>query len=135
MLSRRDLLKASGQSFLPVGFAPVLSAYESMTPSAKALRSITVGTFMRGVEPRGPMDLFLPVQKQMEIMLQHNLPATWLLQFDALVTGPFVEFLKKDMPKGHEVGIWFEMNELHCKAAGVQWRGRAGFGGGQLRAG
>ena len=73
------------------------------------------------------MDLFLPLQKQMELVLQHRLPTTWLLQFDAMVSGPFVEFLKANMAKDHEVGIWFEMNEMHCKAAGVDWRGRPGY--------
>src|SRR6185312_29874 len=57
----------------------------------------------------------------------HDVPTTWLLQFDALVSGPFVEFLKTHMPTSHEVGIWFEMNEMHCKAAQVEWRGRPGY--------
>jgi len=91
------------------------------------VRCINVVNFIRGVEPRGPMDLMLPVQKQMEIAIAEKLPTTWLLQYDALVSGPFVEFLKANMPKEHEVGIWFEMNEMHCKAAGVEWRGRPGY--------
>lgn len=73
------------------------------------------------------MDLFLPLQKQMEISLKLNLPTTWLLQFDALVSGPFVQYLRENMAQSHEVGAWFEMNEKHCKAAGVDWRGRPGF--------
>lgn len=73
------------------------------------------------------MDMLLPVQKQMELILEHKLPATWLLQFDALVSGPFVEFLKTHMAPNHEVGFWFEMNERHCKAANVEWRGRPGY--------
>ena len=63
----------------------------------------------------------------MEIILRERLPATWLLQFDALVAGPFVDFLKANMAKDHEVGFWFEMNEKHCNAAGVNWRGRPGY--------
>jgi hypothetical protein len=63
----------------------------------------------------------------MEIITAHGLPATWLLQYDALVSGPFVPFLKQHMPANHEVGLWFEMNEMHCKAAGVTWRGRPGY--------
>jgi hypothetical protein len=63
----------------------------------------------------------------MDEMLRHNLPATWLLQFDALVDGPYVPALKKRMPATHEVGFWFEMNEKLCRAAGVEWRGRAGY--------
>jgi hypothetical protein len=61
----------------------------------------------------------------MELILAHRLPATWLLQFDALATGPYVDFLKAHMAADHEVGFWFEMNELLCLASGVEWRGRA----------
>jgi hypothetical protein len=83
--------------------------------------------FIRGVEPRFETDLMLPVQKQMELIVANKLPATWLLQFDALVSGPFVDFLKVHMPTGHEVGFWFEMNQKLCDAAGVEWRGRPGY--------
>jgi len=92
------------------------------------MRCLNVINFIRGVEPRSPVDLLLPVQKQMEILLEHRLPATWLLQYDALVSGPFVEYLKAHMAKDHEVGVWFEMNEPHCKAADVEWRGRPNIG-------
>jgi hypothetical protein len=91
------------------------------------IRCINVVNFIRAIEPRFETDLLLPVQKQMELTKQYKLPATWLLQFDALVSGPFVKYLKDNMPKGDEVGLWFEMNEMHCKAAGVEWRGRPGY--------
>ena len=126
MLSRRDLLKRTGQigvaSCLP---STMFSLSERGGP--KATRCINVVNFIRAIEPRFETDLLLPVQKQMESIVAHGLPATWLLQFDALVSGPFVQFLKDQMAKDHEVGIWFEMNEMHCKAAGVNWRGRPGF--------
>jgi len=129
MISRRDLLKFTGQTCLATTFTPLTSALISLETSSdpKSVRCINVVNFLRGVEPRGPMDLFLPLQKQMEIILRHRLPATWLLQYDALVSGPFVEYLKSHMAKDHEVGVWFEMNEMHCKAAGVDWRGRPGY--------
>ena len=63
----------------------------------------------------------------MEIIKPYGLPATWLLQFDALVTGPFVPFLKQQMPPNQEAGLWFEMNAMHCNAAGVYWRGRLAY--------
>ena len=92
-----------------------------------AIRCINIVNFIRAIEPRFKTDLLLPVQKQMEIILEHNFPATWLLQFDALVSGPFVKYLKEHMAENHEVGFWFEMNEMHCNAAGVNWRGRPGY--------
>jgi len=91
------------------------------------VRSINIINFIRAIEPRFTTDLLLPVQKQMEIIKPYGLPATWLLQFDALVSGPFVPFLKQQMPPNHEVGLWFEMNEMHCNAAGVKWRGRPDY--------
>jgi hypothetical protein len=91
------------------------------------MRCLNIVNFIRGVEPRFETDLLLPVQKQMALILQHRLPATWLLQFDALVQGPFVDYLKANMAKNHEVGFWFEMNELLCNAAKVEWRGRPGY--------
>lgn len=91
------------------------------------MRCINVVNFIRGVEPRFQTDLLLPVQKQMELILKRHLPASWLLQFDALVAGPFVGYLKEHIAKDHEVGFWFEMNEMLVKEAGVEWRGRPGY--------
>ena len=127
MISRRELLKYSGQAVLASQVVPLSSALLEPDVAKGSVRCVNVVNFLRGVEPRGPMDLFLPLQKQMETSLAQRLPTTWLLQFDALVSGPFVEYLKAHMTKDHEVGVWFEMNEMHCRAAGVEWRGRPGY--------
>ena len=129
MISRRDLVKIAGQSVIAAGCAPFASSLITMNNFSRssAVRCINVVNFIRGVEPRFETDLLLPVRKQMELILAHKLPATWLLQYDALVSGPFVEFLKAHKAPDHEVGIWFEMNEMHCKAANVEWRGRPGY--------
>lgn len=129
MISRREFLEKTGAAYLATAITPFtqLLVTETSTADNKAVRCINVVNFLRGSEPRNPMDLFLPLQKQMEISLKLNLPTTWLLQYDALVSGPFVQYLKSNMAPNHEVGIWFEMNEKHCKAAGVEWRGRPGF--------
>lgn len=91
------------------------------------MRCVNVVNFIREIEPRFSMDMMLPVRSQMALIREHRLPATWLLQFDALVSGPFVPFLKAQMAPDHEVGFWFEMNQKHCEAAGVEWRGRPGY--------
>ena len=129
MISRRDLLKVTGQAGILAGASPVVNAFMNtgLLDKEGAVRCINVINFIRGVEPRSPIDLLLPVQKQMELLLSHQLPTTWLLQYDALVSGKFVDYLKSNMAKNHEVGFWLEMNELHVKAAGVEWRGRPGL--------
>ena len=104
------------------------SSHAGQSPNGNAIRCINVVNFIRENEPRFKMDMMLPVRQQMRLIKQYNLPATWLLQFDALVSGSYVPFLKAHIQPSHEVGLWFEMNEKHCRAAGVEWRGRADFG-------
>lgn len=122
-MSRRDVLKGVGAAAV----TPRLGSLIESMADDKAVRCINVVNFMRGVEPRFETDLLLPVQKQMEIIKARQLPATWLFQYDALVDPKFVDYLKANMPKDHEVGVWFEMNQKHCDAAGVAWRGRPGY--------
>lgn len=126
MMSRRELLGRTGGALIATTLNPLSEILGPLVAEERegTIRSINVINFLRGTEPRGPMDLFLPLQKQMEISKTLGLPTTWLLQFDALVSGPFVPFLKEQMPSDHEVGVWFEMNRPHCEAAGVKWRGR-----------
>jgi hypothetical protein len=116
MLSRRDLLKYSGQTILAAGCAPLAMAITQPLGASDShgMRCINVINFIRAVEPRFETDLLLPVRKQMELVLQHQLPATWLLQFDALVSGPFVSFLKVHMADSHEVG--FQNRGMVCFA-------------------
>lgn len=129
MTSRRDFLKTAALSAIALRSASFATAFASTgsTSDSSSLRCINVVNFIREIEPRFAMDMMLPVREQMALILKHRLPATWLLQFDALVAGPFVGFLKEHMADNHEVGFWFEMNQRLCKAAGVAWRGRADY--------
>ena len=119
--TRRELLMGGLKTFVVSSALRTLpaGALEKEAP----LRSVNIVNFIRAEEPREKMDLMLPLRRQLEIIKANNLPATWLLQYDALVEGPFVEFLKAEMPSGHETGIWFEMNRRLCDDAGVAWRG------------
>ena len=59
---------------------------------------VNIVNFIRAIEPRvgrGELDLFEPVREQMAMAKRLKLPTTWLLQYDALIQGPFVEFLKR----------------------------------------
>lgn len=88
---------------------------------------VNIINFIRAVEPRfgrDEIDLFEPMREQMALAKKHHLPTTWLLQYDALVEGPFVDFLKQEMPDTHEIGIWFEVVQQNVEAAGIPWRGR-----------
>jgi len=85
---------------------------------------VNIVNFIRAVEPRLAMDLVLPVQRQIELVNRHRLPATWLLQYDALTQGPYVDLLKRGLGDDHEIGGWFEVVQPLVEKAGLPWRGR-----------
>ena len=83
--------------------------------------------FIRLEDHRMPhIEHFEPVMEQMKLTKKYNFPTTWLLQFDALKAGPYADFFKKEMPESHEIGLWLEINRMHCDAAGIEFRGRDG---------
>lgn len=138
MTTRRAFLRRSFQGFIAASaVGGVLDRFGGTIASAAisgelpesvpAIRAVNIMNFLRASEPRGPMDLVLPLKKQMELIERHGFPATWLLQYDALVTGPFVEYLREHMPDTHETGLWFEMNRALTDAAEVPWKGREGW--------
>ena len=90
------------------------------------LKIINIINFVRMEEPRCPTrDLFEPVVKQVELLKKHNLPATFLLQYDALINGPYVELLRNNLDFScYEVGAWLEIVQPLVEKAGIKWRGR-----------
>jgi len=63
------------------------------------------------------------LEGQMWEILKRGLPATWLLQYDALTAGPYVDFFKTQILPHHEIGLWFEVNRRQCDDAGVHFNG------------
>ena len=123
LFSRREIVAGSLKTVFAASILPLsLAQVEEATPPA-SFRAINIMNFIRAEEPRDSVDLMEPVRGQMALIKTHQLPATWLLQYDALAEGRFVEFLRSEMPASHEVGVWFEMNRKICDDAGVAWRG------------
>jgi hypothetical protein len=78
---------------------------------------------MRGVEPREPIDLVEPVAKSVDLLEKHDMPGTFLMQYDTLIDRRFVDIMKA-LDSRHEVGIWLEMVQPLVEKAGLEWRGR-----------
>jgi len=122
-VTRREALRRGVGTLLGTTVLPGLAA-RTVRGETPTLRVVNVMNFIRASEPREPADLVTPVREQMALVKKHGLPTTWLLQYDALFDGPFVELLRKEMPESHEVGLWHEMNRPLVDAAGLRWRGR-----------
>lgn len=99
-------------------------AAANAAPGLDGPRLVNIVHFIRGVEPRLEMDLLEPVVQQINLARKHHLPATFLIQFDALQQERFVRLLKEELPPDCEVGGWFEVVQPMVEAAGLPWRGR-----------
>ncbi len=84
--------------------------------------------FVRGCEPRKKdFDLFTPVANEIAIDRQYRLPATFLLQYDAMLRADFRELFLRERDENIELGVWFEMGRVLNERVGIEWRGREGF--------
>ncbi|MCD4826043.1 MAG: hypothetical protein K8S55_15745 [Phycisphaerae bacterium] len=90
-------------------------------------RIVNIINFIRGHESRdSQLDLLEPVVNQIRLVKQHNLPATFLIQYDAMKQDRFVDLLKGELDREkHEIGIWLEVVQELAERAGLKWRGRS----------
>ena len=86
---------------------------------------VNIINFVRAVEPRSDVDLLLPVVKQLALAEAHGLASTFLVQYDALLEERLMAPLKA--AENIEIGLWFEVVRPLAEAAGLIWRGRAGY--------
>lgn len=90
----------------------------------KKRQIVNIINFIRGVEPREPVDLFEPVKEQIALMKKHGLPGTFLIQYDALIMPEYTQMLKSLDPAQFEIGVWFETVQPQIEEAGLVWTGR-----------
>lgn len=83
--------------------------------------------FVRGCEPRRPMDLYTPVVGEIALNREYGLDCTFLLQYDALIRPDFQELFLKEQGENMELGLWFEVCRPLAEAVGIEWRGRPGY--------
>jgi len=85
---------------------------------------VNIVNFIRGVEPRLRIDLLETLREELALVNKHGLPATWLIQYDALIDDAFVDLLKQKTDASQEIGAWFEVVQPLAEKAGIPWRGR-----------
>lgn len=67
--------------------------------------------------------LYQTVEEQIKLVNKYNLPATFLLQYDALIKPEYQRLLKNELNQNSEIGGWFEITQPQVEAAGLKWRG------------
>jgi hypothetical protein len=68
--------------------------------------------------------LFEATRQEMQLTRQANLPATWALQYDALINPRYQKLFKEQSGPHDEIAGWWEIPRQLAEKAGLKWRGR-----------
>lgn len=102
------------------------SAGEKPVESAAAPRIINIINFIRQTDYRvenADSLLYETVCEQVKFVNKYDLPATFLLQYDALINPLYQDLLKSKLNDHSEIGAWWELTQPQIEAAGIKWRG------------
>lgn len=107
------------------------SAGEKLVESAAAPRIINIINFIRQTDYRvenADSLLYETVCEQVKLVNKYDLPATFLLQYDALINPLYQDLLKSKLNDHSEIGAWWELTQPQIEAAGIKWAWRAFLG-------
>ncbi len=102
------------------------SAGEKPVESAAAPRIINIINFIRQTDYRvenADSLLYETVCEQVKLVNKYDLPATFLLQYDALINPLYQDLLKSKLNDHSEIGAWWELTQPQIETAGIKWRG------------
>lgn len=103
-----------------------LSTKKDDISKTQAPRIINIINFIRQTDYRienSDSLLYQTVEEQLNLINRYNLPATFLLQYDALIKPEYQQLLKSQLNKQSEIGGWFEITQPQVEDAGLEWRG------------
>jgi hypothetical protein len=90
-------------------------------------RIVNLYNFVRNSDYRVPdsEDVLLETtRQQIQLIKQANLPATWALQYDALINPRYQKLFKEQLGSKDEIAAWWEIPRQLAEKAGLKWRGR-----------
>lgn len=96
-------------------------------PDAAGPRIVNIYNFVRNSDYRVPNSedvLYETTRQQIQLLKQAGLPATWALQYDALINPRFQKLLKEQLTTNDEIAAWWEIPEPLAENAGLKWRGQ-----------
>ncbi|MGA2247895.1 MAG: hypothetical protein ABSH48_23150, partial [Verrucomicrobiota bacterium] len=93
---------------------------------AREPRIVNIYNFVRNSDYRMPDSeniLYEATQRQIELLKQAGLPATWALQYDALINPRYQKLFKEQLGSKDEIAAWWEIPQPLAEKAGLKWRG------------
>src|ERR1017187_803110 len=100
---------------------------ESLQPAAASeTRIVNIYNFVRNSDYRLANSedvLFDATRQEIQLVKQANLPATWALQYDALINPRYQKLLKEQLGTNDEIAAWWEIPRPLVEKANLKWRG------------
>lgn len=87
---------------------------------------VTIYNFVRDNDYRVPHSravLYDATVQQFQLIKQAGLPATFALQYDALMDTNYQKLFKQHLPPHCEIAAWWEIPQELAEKAGLKWRG------------
>ena len=88
-------------------------------------RIVNLSNFVRNSDDRVPEServLFEATREQVRLIRGANLPATWALQYNALINPKYQRLFKTQLGPGDEIAAWWELPRPLVQKAGIRWR-------------
>lgn len=94
--------------------------------SAGEPRIVNIYNFVRNSDYRVPNSedvLYETTRHQIDLLKRAGLPATWALQYDALINPRYQKLFKEQLGRKDEIAAWWEIPRPLAGKAGLKWRG------------
>ena len=101
-------------------------AESSKKPDVNQPRIVNIYNFIRNSDYRvrnSEEILFETTRQQLELIKPTKMPATWALQYDALINPKYQKLLKEQAGPDDEIAAWWEIPRQLAEKAGLKWRG------------
>jgi hypothetical protein len=113
-------------SFFAVLFCAVFLAGTLHAVDASEPRIVNIYNFVRDNDyriPNSQVVLYDATSRQVELLKQADLPATFALQYDALIDTNYQKLFKEQLGTNYEIAAWWEIPQALAEKAGLKWRG------------
>ena len=90
-------------------------------------RMVTLYNFVRNSDYRVPHSedvLYEATRQEIQLIKPTGLPATWALQYDALMNPRYQKLFKEQLGTNDEIAAWWEIPQVLVEKAGLKWRGQ-----------
>lgn len=102
----------------------VMALNATAAGAGKAPRIVNYVNFVRHEDYRVENSenlLYEATAEEIRLAGEYRIPATFLLQYDALVDTAYQALFKEHIAEGLELGIWWEITGVHAADAGLEW--------------